>query len=432
MNEGRWSKRPMGRREKRARSRREKRRYYVVFAISVVFLALAAAAAVFLLENNRENIRLEAPNQPVLHNVGKHLSDVWAAETLEHMSLEEKICQMFLVRCPEENAAQVAAAYPFGGYILFARDFANRQPQQMKEEIASYQRAAQIDMLICVDEEGGSVNRVSRYSQYGAAPFQSPQRLYQEGGWERIISDTVSKADFLKNLGINVNMAPVCDVTTDPSAYMYERAFGQSARMTAIYAKTVAETMKEKRIGSVLKHFPGYGNNTDTHTAAAVDERSYEEFQERDFLPFKSAIEGGADAVLVSHTVVTAMDDAYPASLSPRVHQILRQELGFEGVIITDDLVMAAAASFASPEEVAVMAVEAGNDMLCCTDYETQILAVYQAVQEGRISLERIDESVQRILKWKYELGVIPPKEDFRPISSFFQDSQQWPVLTAD
>ena len=160
-------------------------------------------------------------------------------------------------------------------------------------------------------------------------------------------------------------------------------------------------------IGSVLKHFPGYGNNVDTHTGIAVDERPYETFVESDFLPFEAGIAAGADSVLVSHNIVGSMDSTLPASLSPEVHRVLREELGFSGVVLTDDLAMDAVEAYAEDGSVAVLAVLAGNDMIITTDYRTQIPLVIAAVEEGTIAESAIDQAVSRVLGWKYDLGLL-------------------------
>lgn len=324
-----------------------------------------------------------------------------AKEILSSMTLKEKVGQMFIARCPEENAVQKAEEYHLGGYILFARDFEGKTKEQVISDIQSYQSVSDIPMLIGVDEEGGTVNRVSRYPEFRAEPFQPPQELYEEGGFERIRSDTVEKSQLLESLGINVNFAPVCDVSEHPEDFIYDRTFGQDGEQTAVYVKTVVETMKEQGMLSVLKHFPGYGNNADTHTGIAYDDRPYETFQNSDFLPFQAGIDSGADMVLISHNIVNSMDSQYPASLSAAVHRILREELGFSGVIVTDDLVMEGIRTFTTDDQAAVLAVKAGNDLLCCTDFETQIPAVLKAVQNGEIPEEQIDESVLRILKMK-------------------------------
>ena len=181
----------------------------------------------------------------------------------------------------------------------------------------------------------------------------------------------------------------------------------KDASATAEYVATVIDARKSEKIGSVLKHFPGYGNNTDTHNGIAYDERTYEEFVNSDFLPFSAGISHGADIVLVSHNIVNCFDADYPASLSPKVHEILREQLGFDGVIITDDLFMNAIKDFTDNDSAAVLAVKAGNDLICCKDFEEQIPAVLQAVQNGEITEERLDESVLRILNLKINLGLL-------------------------
>lgn len=326
---------------------------------------------------------------------------------LAGMSLEEKVAQMFISRCPASNAVQAAQQYQFGGYILFGRDFKNRTREQVTENIKSYQAVSKIPMFIGVDEEGGTVNRISIYKEFRAVPFRSPRDLYNDGGFSLIQSDTKEKCGLLKSLGINLNFAPVCDVSTDPKDYIYPRSFGRSAAETAEYVKTVVTEMNVSGLGSVLKHFPGYGSNADTHGGIAIDERSLDSYRRNDFLPFKSGIAAGASAVLVSHNIIKAMDAERPASLSRTVHDILRNELGFKGLIITDDLSMGAIKQYTGGNEAAVMAVEAGNDLLCCTDYVNQYAAVLGAVKSGRISEERINESVLRILDCKISLGII-------------------------
>ena len=363
-----------------------------------------------------ENMRLEIAVTGELEKAKERLNSakgnmedqiLSTAESLSSMTLEEKVAQMFMVRCPSPDAAAVQEKYQFGGYILFSADFRDNTPDQVREHIASYQEAAKIPMFIGVDEEGGTVNRISLYPQFRAVPFHSPRELYDEGGWELIKSDTEEKCRLLGSLGINLNFAPVADVSADPSDYMYPRAFGGSPQDTAQYVRTVVDVMEQNGIGSVLKHFPGYGSNVNTHTGIAIDERSLESFRQNDFLPFESGIEAGAPVILVSHNIINAVDSSRPASLSPAVHDILREELGFSGLIITDDLYMDAISQYTQGQEAAVMAVIAGNDLLCCPDYETQYPAVVQAVRNGRISESRIDQSVARILLTKKMMGIM-------------------------
>ena len=226
---------------------------------------------------------------------------------------------------------------------------------------------------------------------------------------ETLAADAGEKSQALLELGINVNLAPVCDVSTNAEDFMYDRTCGLMASDTSQAVAAQVEAMKSAGMGSVLKHFPGYGSNTDTHTGAAVDQRPLEEFLLEDFLPFSAGMEAGGTttAVLVSHNTMTAVDDQLPASLSPAVHELLREELGFDGVAITDDLAMEAVSDDRFSTPAAVLAVLAGNDLLISSDYATQIPQVLAAVKDGTIPMERIDEAVTRVLLWKEALGLL-------------------------
>ena len=330
-----------------------------------------------------------------------------AREFLSGMTLEEKTGQLFLARCPEQGALEDIAAYHPGGYILFGRDFKDKTPESVTDTIAAYQAAASVPMLIAVDEEGGTVARVSAYPQYRAERFPSPRTLYERGGLPLIAETEAEKCLLLSSLGINVNMAPVCDIAADKSAFMYSRSLGLGPEETADFVSAAVGVMAEHGIGSVLKHFPGYGESADTHTGTAVDTRSLDELQKSDLVPFAAGIKASCGAVLVSHTVVTAMDAEHPASLSPAVHEYLRGALGFDGVIVTDDLAMQAITDVYGAGEAAVLAVLAGNDLLCSSEYRVQYAAVLEAAESGRIPEAVIDGAAARVLTWKHELGLM-------------------------
>lgn len=351
----------------------------------------------------------DPPSQdtPSSQTSGTENEDQIIQELLSSMSVEEKVGQMFFVRCPDVGAAEAVSEYKLGGYILFGRDFKDKTAEQVRSDISSYQSAAGVPLLIGTDEEGGTVVRASSNSNLFPHVCQSPQSLYAQGGMDSIIQDARQKSLTLLDLGVNVNLAPVADVSTNPDDFIYDRSFGQDAQATADYVSNVVSAMDAEGIGSVLKHFPGYGNNVDTHTGVAIDERPYESFETSDFLPFTAGIQAGADAVLVSHNVMTCVDSQLPSSLSPAVHQVLRNTLGFQGVIMTDDLAMDAVAAYATNESAAVMAVQAGNDMIVTTDFQTQIPQVVEAVKNGTIDEAQIDQSVTRILQWKYDLGLL-------------------------
>ncbi|WP_195984619.1 glycoside hydrolase family 3 N-terminal domain-containing protein [Clostridium sp. D33t1_170424_F3] len=329
-----------------------------------------------------------------------------AREELDTMTLEEKVAQMFLFRCPAEDALDTVRQYQPGGFMLFARDFDGKTAEQVRAELDAYQQASEIPMLLAVDEEGGTVVRVSRKPMLAEKPFRSPQAVFQSGGMEGITEDTLQKVKLLQSLGINVNFAPDADVSTDPSDFIYARSFGKEGRETADFVKTSVLAYNSQKMACTLKHFPGYGNNVDTHTGVAVDQRPYETFEQEDFLPFAAGIEAGAPMVLVSHNIVECMDPDRPASLSPQVHEILRDKLGFTGLILTDDLSMQAIPSYTDGENPCPAAVNAGNDLLLSSSIEADYRALLTAVQDGVVSEERLDESVLRILAMKYSTAL--------------------------
>ncbi len=328
-------------------------------------------------------------------------------EMLDQMSLQERVGQLFLARCDGDYALEHIETYHLGGFVLFSRDFDGQTPDSMREAIAAYQRAAKTPLLIAVDEEGGTVCRVSSNPAFREKRFSSPRSLYQGGGMEWVLYEENEKCALLKSLGMNVNLGPVCDIATDRNAFLYDRALGQSADITSNFAANVVTLMDSYDLGSCLKHFPGYGNNADTHTGIALDSRTLEELKGSDLLPFAAGIDAGADAVLVSHTIVEALDPEMPASLSPAVHRYLREEMGFAGVIVTDDLVMQAITDLYGAGEAAVLAVLAGNDLLCSTEYILQYEAVLAAVLDGRIDIDTLNNAVSSVLRWKLDLGLM-------------------------
>lgn len=330
-----------------------------------------------------------------------------AAQTLAGMSLKEKVGQVFLFRAPTEGEVQTITEYQPGGFFFGADSFKDKTPEQVRAMTQGCQEAGKVKMALAVDEEGGTVTRISQFPALSPKKFASPQVVYANGGMDGIRQDTLDKADFLLSYGLNVNLAPVADVTFDRSAYMFPRAFARNGTRTAEFVKTVVEAANSKTLSSTLKHFPGYGGNSDTHTGVATDNRSMESFRSSDFLPFQAGIEAGAQCVLVSHNIVTAMDAENPASLSPEVHRILRDELGFTGIVMTDDLSMQGLRDRAGESSAAPAAFLAGNDLMLSSDISGDFNALYAAVQSGSVSQERLDDSVLRILAWKYTMGII-------------------------
>lgn len=332
-----------------------------------------------------------------------------AEEILSAMTTEEKVGQLFVVRRPQEDAVAMDAlqTYHLGGFTLYACDFEHRTPETMRALLTSYRRAAKVAPFIAADEEGGRVVRASKYPAFRAEPFSAPRALLTAGGPEAVEADVREKAALLLGLGVNFNYAPVCDMSGNPETFIFDRTASDDPEVTAEYAETVVRAMNACGLVGSIKHFPGYGDNVDTHTDIARDARSLETFRDRDLAPFRAGIRAGAPIVMVAHNIVACMDADCPASLSPAVHRLLREELGFDGLIMTDSLDMGAITRYTQDRAAAVQAVLAGNDLLCCSTYEKQVPAVIEAVADGTIPLARIEESVRRVLELKLRMGII-------------------------
>lgn len=384
----------------------------LLLIILILVLFIASCILGYKYFNSRKANEEESSNSTIAnYNLNKPTTEDInlnkAKDLLSTMTLEEKVGQMFLIRCNSLTAYEDINNYKVSGFILFDENIKGETKESLSSTIKSYQDNSLIKMIIAVDEEGGIVNRLSWYPEFRDTPFSSPQELYNEGGYPLIISDTKEKATLLKSLGINMNLAPVADISTDPNDYIYPRTFGRNAEETAEYVKTVVKTMKENNIGSTLKHFPGYGNNLDTHSDISIDNRSYESFLNNDFIPFKAGIAAGADSILVSHNIINSIDENLPASLSRKVHDVIRNELNFNGVIMTDDLQMSAIKDYVGEVNSVIFAVNSGNDLIISSDYENQIPTVIESVKNGDIKEEVIDEAVLRVLELKIKLGII-------------------------
>ena len=391
------------------------KRYALVLLAALCMLLLAACGT----QKTDTPDTPDEPNAPAVdptpvppEKTPEELAEERLNERIAGMTLEEKVGQLFFVRCPETGAAEDVKSYHLGGLLLFGRDYKDANGNYLTKDaftaaVQSYQDAADIPLLIGSDEEGGTVTRASRNGNLFSSPLASPQELYASLGMDGLLSTVLSYNQTLREIGVNVNFAPVCDVSIDRSDFIYARSFGKDAQTTADYIAKVVPAYADAGVACVLKHFPGYGNNVDTHTGIAVDERSYETFETSDFLPFSAGIAAGAPFVLVSHNIVNCMDASLPAALSPKVHEILRGTLGFDGVVVTDDLAMDAVKAYAQDGRVAVLALQAGNDMIVTTDYRTQIPQVIDAVRSGEIDEREIDAHVYRVLHEKQALGLI-------------------------
>ena len=329
-----------------------------------------------------------------------------AQDIVDEMTIEEKIGQLFLVRYEKNDTTYLNNFYP-SGYILFAKDFNNHTKEQMAKELKDLQGISKYPLILGVDEEGGYVTRVSRYPAFRSEKFKSPRDYYLEGGYDLLEQTEKEKAELLKSIGLNLNLAPVADISTNEDDFIYIRTFGEDADKTSEYVTKMVGYANSNKINSTLKHFPGYGNNTDTHTGVAIDKREYSAFEENDYKPFEAGIKANVPSILISHNIVTCLDENTPSSLSSKVIGELRNKLGFTGIIMTDDLAMDAVKEYVDNGKAATMAINAGNDMIITSDFMSMKNELINSVKSKEISEDTINKAVTRVIAWKYYSGLL-------------------------
>lgn len=377
----------------------------------LIFLIIISVSIYFYIKptNNQKETKKEeketiVENDQVKNSIFKKYSKQ-ASELVNNMTLEEKVGQLFLVRYDKSIVSTYKDKYP-GGYVLFAKDFENHTKETIKNEIDHDQEINKYKLIMAVDEEGGYVTRISRFKAFRNERFSSPRYYYETGGYELLEQTENEKATLLKEIGINLNLAPVADISTDENDFINNRAFGKGTEETSEFIKNMVKYANNNSISSCLKHFPGYGNNVDTHTGIAIDNRSYENFLENDFKPFEAGIKENVPSILVSHNIVNALD-TLPSSLSKKVIDELRNTLNYTGIVITDDLAMDAVKEYVEDNKAATLAINAGNDLIITSDFETMYDEVLNSVKENTISLDTINTAVTRIIAWKYQMELL-------------------------
>lgn len=370
---------------------------------AVIVLLFAMVAVAMLGEVSRQNWNSKVTAYPTKT---EEAIENYARKLLGEMTLEQKVGQMFLAA--DGVDPETGAQYHLGGVLLQTAQLENLSMAETAVVLRGYEEAGETPMLVAVNEEGGAVNTVSVLPQIRQKAFLSPRELLTTGGLKLVDNDAREKSDLLRELGIHMNFAPVCDVVTDGEAMMYARSAQGDADDVARYAEAVVTAMHDRKLIAVLKYFPGYGNlPAKEHTDILTDTRSLEELRAESFVPYVRAVDAGAQVVMMGNVIVTAVDTAVPAGLSKEVHNLLRRELGFEGVIVSSDLNALGMGRYGSGGELAVMAVRAGSDLVLTEDYAEGIEAVAREVRMGNIAVERIDESVLRILKLKISFGMM-------------------------
>ena len=344
-----------------------------------------------------------------------------AEQILSSMTLEEKLWQLFFV-APEaltgeeavtessEALQQALAEKPVGGVILFARNLISRE--QTMALLADVQSASRLAPFLGVDEEGGTVSRVGANSAMGVTQLQDMSVYGASGDASALYGDLYNLAQSLNELGFNVDFAPVADVTTGSDENpMKLRSFSSDPERCASMVSVSVGALQDGGVAACLKHFPGYGTATaDDHNGSVSLDRTLEQLEQTEFVPFSAGIGKGAYFVMVSHLSVPAVTgDDTPADLSEKlVTELLRNTLHFQNIVITDAHNMGSIAQNYTSAEAAVAALRAGVDMILMPqDLQEAYDGVTKAIADGVLTEDRIDRSVLRILNVKIQLGLL-------------------------
>ncbi len=340
---------------------------------------------------------------------------------IEVMPLEDKVAGLFVVTPEAITGVDIAVQagdgtkdalnqYAVGGLIYFGQNI--RSEEQLTEMLANTTAYSRYPLFLAVDEEGGSVSRVADAglaenigSAQDIGSAADPSLAYEAG---------VNVATYLHTYGFNLNFAPVADIHNTEDSIIGDRAYGSDSAIVSSMAVSMLQGLEDTGVSACLKHFPGIGSSTeDTHTGMAVSNRTLDEFRAEEFVVFKNGIDAGVDFIMVSHLSVPAITDTtpeddvqdnIPCSLSSVVvTDILREELGYDGIVITDAMNMEAISTYYGADEAAILALKAGCDMILMPeDFELAYQGVLAAVQNGTISEERINDSLRRIYRIKY------------------------------
>lgn len=341
---------------------------------------------------------------------------------LTTMTLREKVGQLFWVR-PEtldfslnpekktltQTMRQNLEQYPVGGIAVFKKNI--QDENQLSALIADFQSASKIPMIVAVDEEGGAVARLANHEAFSLPKYTSARDIGKTGDPEQARQMGRTIGGYLRFYGFNLDFAPVADVDSNPAnPVIGRRAYSADAQQTAQMVAAAVEGFHEAGMLCTVKHFPGHGDTgQDSHYGTATSYKTWEEMKAMEMLPFEAGITAGADVVMTAHiTTPNATTDGLPASLSyTMITERLRGELGFQGVIVTDALGMYAIKNHFTPAESAVAALRAGVDVLLMpSDLRAAFDGVVQAVEDGTLSEERLNESVRRILTLKQKAGL--------------------------
>lgn len=408
-----------------------KRKKNIFFLSLVLFLLFLLALIIFFHQNQKQkevSSSIVKEIQPEISEIEQsELSEAEKTEQkvqkiLNEMTLEEKIGQLFFIT-PEkltgigvaiqagETTKQMLEQYPIGGLIYFSQNI--ETPNQITSMIENSQSYSRMPLFIGIDEEGGTlVARIANNPNFDVAKFPNMKEIGATGDPNQAFYVGSTIGSYLHSYGFNMDFAPDADLLTNPNnSVIGERSFGGDPTLVGTMTAQAVKGFQQENVSAVIKHFPGHGDTQeDSHTGAAIVNKTLDELRMAEFIPFQSGIDAGVDGVMVGHLQVPqVIGNDTPASLSSVIiTDILRNELEFQGLIITDSLSMGAITQYYSSDEAAIMSLQAGIDILLMPeDFPLAYQGVLNAVSSGTLSEERIDESVKRILTVKYNRGII-------------------------
>ena len=432
----------MNQEERRQRRQKDTKSAVIVCVIVVLILLVLAAGGVFLVgrllpkgdgqnagtdgtELAGENVAAteEVTEQPQTE-VQTDPVEEQAAQLVSQMTLEDKIAQMFVitpnaltgyasgVTAAGDTTKEAYQSRPVGGIVYMADNLTD--PEQTTTMLSNMQEIARertgLPVFLCVDEEGGSVARIAGNDAFGVTDVGNMSDIGASGDVQNAYNAGSTIGSYLAALGFNVDFAPVADVLTNPDNQVIgQRSFGSDAPTVAGMVTSELQGLSAAGVYGMVKHFPGHGGTSgDSHDGAVSTDKTLEELMAEELVPFQSAIDGGVNFVMVGHiSAPNVTGDNAPATLSKvLITDVLRGQMGYNGIVITDAMNMEAVAGFYNSDKAAVLAVTAGADMILMpADYNTAYTGILNAVNDGTITEERINESVTRIVKAKLAMG---------------------------
>ena len=334
-----------------------------------------------------------------------------AAAYVGNMTKEQMAGQVIMGICTDTStAASEINKYCLAGFLFESSGFEGMTAEQITTAMHTVTSQSELKPILAAQEEGGSYTTVSDLSTMSDYDFNSPRVDFAAGGLQAVEKAEDDKSTMLRTLGFNLNLAPVIDMPDSSDQIMYSRSISNDVDTVSAYAEYAAKFDQAKGVSVALKHFPGYGTIPDsavTGTGAVVDERSADSIRKTDYQPFIKGAQAGARFIMVSNVVVKNIDSAHTAALSPSVHNELRSNVGFTGLIITDVLDGADYSAYADGKKPAVQAVLAGNDIVLVRDYAAAYNDILAAVNDGTISESQLKEACTRILAYKYTAGLV-------------------------